>query len=41
MSATSEKRDYYEVLGVERLATPEQIKQVYRQISSVPMARAA
>jgi DnaJ-class molecular chaperone len=28
-----QKRDYYEVLGVERAATQEQIKQAYRQLA--------
>jgi molecular chaperone DnaJ len=33
MPATGQKRDYYEVLGVERSATQEQIKQAYRQLA--------
>jgi molecular chaperone DnaJ len=33
MSVNVQKRDYYEVLGVERSATPEQIKQAYRQLA--------
>ncbi|HLN86741.1 MAG TPA: molecular chaperone DnaJ, partial [Candidatus Limnocylindrales bacterium] len=31
--ATQQKRDYYEVLGLERNATQEQIKQAYRQLA--------
>jgi molecular chaperone DnaJ len=31
--ATQQKRDYYEVLGLERDATQEQIKQAYRQLA--------
>ena len=33
MIASPQKRDYYEVLGVERSATQEQIKQAYRQLA--------
>ncbi|MGE5220390.1 MAG: molecular chaperone DnaJ [Chloroflexota bacterium] len=34
MTATAQqKRDYYEVLGVDRKATQEQIKQAYRQLA--------
>jgi len=31
MTGSPQKRDYYEVLGIERAATQEQIKQAYRQ----------
>jgi molecular chaperone DnaJ len=33
MAVTRPKRDYYEVLGVKRAATPDQIKQAYRQLA--------
>ncbi len=33
MVALQQKRDYYEVLGIDRSATPEQIKQAYRQLA--------
>ena len=33
MTANTQKRDYYEVLGVERSATQEQIKHAYRQLA--------
>ena len=33
MEATHQKRDYYEVLGVDRKATQEEIKQAYRQLA--------
>ena len=33
MATPQQKRDYYEVLGVERNATQEQIKQAYRQLA--------
>jgi molecular chaperone DnaJ len=33
MVETAQKRDYYEVLGVDRQATRDQIKQAYRQLA--------
>jgi len=33
VSSAQQKRDYYEALGLERDATPEQIKQAYRQLA--------
>lgn len=33
MATTQSKRDYYEVLGVQRSATRDQIKQAYRQLA--------
>ena len=33
MAANQQKRDYYEILVVDRSATPEQIKQAYRQLA--------
>jgi molecular chaperone DnaJ len=31
--AAEQKRDYYEVLGLDRSANQEQIKQAYRQLA--------
>lgn len=33
MPTTATKRDYYEVLGVERSASPDQLKQAYRRVA--------
>jgi molecular chaperone DnaJ len=33
MATTQQKRDYYDVLGVDRQATHDQIKQAYRQLA--------
>jgi len=33
MATAQQKRDYYEILGVDRSATQEQIKQAYRQLA--------
>ncbi|HEX9143217.1 MAG TPA: molecular chaperone DnaJ [Candidatus Binatia bacterium] len=33
MAANQQKRDYYEILGLDRSATQEQIKQAYRQLA--------
>ena len=33
VSTTETKRDYYEVLGVDRSATRDQLKQAYRQLA--------
>jgi molecular chaperone DnaJ len=33
MPATKDKRDYYDVLGVARSATPDQLKQAYRRLA--------
>ncbi len=33
MATTEQKRDYYEVLGIDRSATRDQLKQAYRQLA--------
>src|SRR5262245_28427649 len=34
MTAMASQRDYYEVLGVERAASPEQVKRAYRKLAA-------